>query len=101
MRMTLALSLLLASGVALADQAPKMPANATPMTARDDCFQTLRGAAEGNAQRGGYRILRMVEASGGTDAQGDVTCAGRFEISTADGHGRVTPWSSTTVSGKP
>jgi hypothetical protein len=95
--MTLALSLLLASGVALADQAPKMPANATPMTARDDCFQTLRGGVDRNALQGGYQVLLMVEASGGTDAQGNATCAGRFKVTTPDGHGRLTPWHSATV----
>lgn len=97
MKKVFVLSMLLATGVAHAEQPSGLPESSSEMTSRDNCFQSLRGHADQAASRRGDQITRMVEGYGGEMKNGDYKCAARFELNTSTGVGMKTPWSTYTV----
>lgn len=70
---TLILALLLGfSGVAHAD--------AGRITERDDCISNLRGHAEMNAMKQGYKVLKIDQGEYATTEDGGVKCSAQFLI---------------------
>ncbi|WP_024694748.1 hypothetical protein [Pseudomonas syringae] len=90
-------TILLAAGVVHAEIPSGMPKSSSEMTFRDICFQSLRGHADQAASKKGDQITRMIEGYGGEEKSGDYKCAARFELTTSEGEGKRTPWSSYTV----
>ena len=70
---TLILAVLLGfSGVANAD--------AGRITERDDCISNLRGHAEMNAAKQGYKVLKIDQGEYATTEDGGVKCSAQFLI---------------------
>ncbi|MGE8063724.1 hypothetical protein [Pseudomonas sp. NPDC089569] len=88
--------LLLTAGVAQADFPPGMPPTASAMTARDDCFQTVRGRVDASARKNGFQVLRMIEGYGSEMANGNYQCMARFAVSTP-GKGEQTSWHEAVI----
>jgi hypothetical protein len=80
MKKIFAVALLLGAGVAHAGLPPGMPATASAMTSRDDCFQTLRGHVDQSARKSGFQVLRMIEGYGAEMANGDFQCMAKFAV---------------------
>ena len=97
MKKIFAVALMFSAGVVHAELPPGMPASATAMTSRDNCFQYLRGHVDLSAQKRGYQVLRMIEGYGAEVENGDFKCAAKFELGTADGNGEKTPWHAAMI----
>ncbi|WP_338524295.1 hypothetical protein NUH87_00940 [Pseudomonas batumici] len=97
MKKVFAVALILSAGYAHADVPAGMPATASAMTSRDNCFQHLRGHADLSAQKRGYQVLSMTEGYGAEIEHGDFKCTAKFELKTADGVSESTPWSTYVV----
>ena len=56
-------------------------AEASSITARDDCISNLRGHAEMNGRLQGYTVLRIADGKLSETSDGGAKCSARFEIS--------------------
>lgn len=97
MKKIIAAALLLIAGSAQADIPAGMPATATAMTARDNCFQRLRGHTDSSAQERGYQVTAMTEGYGAEFENGDFKCTAKFELKAADGVSKSSPWFEMVV----
>ena len=88
--------LLLSTGFAQAEIPSGMPSNATAVTARDDCFQTLRGHVDGSARESGFQVMGLIEGYGAELANGDFQCMARFWVGTP-GKRAETGWRETVM----
>ncbi|MFP3852391.1 hypothetical protein [Pseudomonas sp. W5-01] len=60
---------------------------ATPATARDRCFEQLRGDAESAARRQEMKVDQMLEGYAMELGDGSVNCKARFWLRTRDNQG--------------
>lgn len=60
--------------------------SATPATARDRCFEQLRGNAESSARRQDMKVVQMLEGYGVELGDGSVQCKARFWLLSRDNH---------------
>lgn len=97
MKNVFVVALVLSAGIAHAELPPGMPETASPMTARDDCFQTLRGHVELSLQKLGYQVTRMIEGYGAAIDNGGFKCKARFELDAGGGKAEQTPWVDAEV----
>jgi hypothetical protein len=97
MKKIIAVTAFIAAGIAHAHAAPGLPDNATEITPRDVCFQSLRGHADLAAIKNGETMTRIIEGAGGKTENGDFVCAAKFELMTDKGNRKKTPWRTYTV----
>ena len=97
MKIFFAATLMLTAGYALAGIPPGMPATASAMTPRDNCFQRLRGHIDSSAQERGYQVTAMTEGYGAEIENGDFKCTAKFELKAADGVSKSSPWFAYVV----
>jgi|RhiMetStandDraft_4_1073278.scaffolds.fasta_scaffold03388_7 hypothetical protein len=92
MKKIIAAALMLMASYAQADIPTGMPATATAMTPRDNCFQRLRGHMDSSVKESGYQVTAMTEGYGAEIENGDFKCTAKFELKAADGVSKSSPW---------
>lgn len=97
MKTIFAAILLLIAGAAHAEFPPGMPPTASAMTARDDCFQSVRGQVDASARKSGFQVMWMIEGYGSEMVNGDYQCMARFAVS-APGKRDETKWIEAVIS---
>ena len=78
----LLLAIAVSSGVACSTVLAEVAA--TPATARDRCFEQLRGSAETSARRQDMQVVQMLEGYAGELGDGSVQCKARFSLLARD-----------------
>lgn len=97
MKKIFAMALMLAAGSAQAGIPAGMPATASAMTLRDDCFQRLRGHLDSSAQQRGLQVTAMTEGYGAQMENGNFECRAKFDLKAADGVRQSSPWLAYVV----
>ncbi|MGF6281947.1 hypothetical protein ABH908_000020 [Pseudomonas frederiksbergensis] len=97
MKKIFAAVMLLIAGAAHAEPPPGMPPTASAMTARDDCFQSVRGKVDASARKSGYQVMSMIEGYGSEMSNGGYQCMARFAVS-APGKRDETKWLEAVIS---
>ncbi len=72
MKKIFAVALMLTAGFAQAGIPTGMPATASAMTSRDNCFQRLRGHIDSSAQERGYQVTAMTEREWRFQVHGEI-----------------------------
>lgn len=84
MKNSAALLLAIAIGSGLVCSTALAEVKATPATARDRCFEELRGSAESSARSQEMRVVQMLEGYAVELGDGSVQCKARFWLLARD-----------------